>query len=158
MRLNLQLLHALENRNRLLGMGLSLYWGIVLVANFHGRPDNDLGDVEMMKCVGGQSGPYWCNSNVNGCGTSYCVSCPLSKIGSTCSTSTYKSYTPELCSNVSGNEYCDGSVSAACQDVYICDCKPFDKKGGICNEQNTVSKTTCLTTGIGCNYTPCPNQ
>ena len=155
--INMHLLRSLRNQRNLFGIGLGVYWAILLVISFRAHAGNELGNMEMMKKVGGQSSPSWCNPNLSNCATQACpLACPAGRAGLPCNTPTGAySDNPDLCSTASGNEYCTGgdNVQAACQDIYACTCDDAQ----LCNKAKTKTSTNCTTTSSNCSYEPCPN-
>jgi hypothetical protein len=158
MHLNLNHPHALLNRRNLLAAGLGVYWCIVFQLNYFALPEKALGDREMMKLVGGQSGGNdgSCTQLMT-CVDQDCKMCP--KAGEDCKDNQQKGYTAENCASGGSKLNCttgSPTLRILCNDYYSCDCT---MQG--CVQSQTKLNPGCIGSDVGtpkagCNYTVAP--
>jgi hypothetical protein len=155
MYLNMHLLRSLMKRRGLLGMGLGVYWAIVLAASFRTHGGNELGDREMMKCVGGQSPNNGTCTQRGICSNQSCTLCPT--VGKPCSDNEQVGFTAQACVKGGGYATCNttgANIRMLCNNFFGCDCT---MQG--CVPQTTVKSQQCISDDVGnpaCIFTAAP--
>lgn len=157
------LIHSFMNRRGLLGMGLGVYWAFVLVVTFRAHPEKYLGDLEMMKIVGGDSSGGSCAvRNGSTCNVSDpCVVCDANQINLPCTTREQVALFPEECYGSSSNDCIPSGtgIRAACHNYNECICTRTGKSQ-ICISNGKLKATDCFTIYPGvilqCTYQNCP--
>lgn len=166
MYLNMHLLRSHMNRRNLFGMGIGVYWTIVLVVSFRVQAGNQLDDMEMMKRVGGQSnnGAY-CVQRID-CKSLSCPSCTDLQVNGPCYGSPnikavgQTGYYTETCARDGNLETCAVTginTKARCIDYYSCNCRKAIDGNYYCYP-GAVYDTNCANIDVGqtCSYTVCP--
>ncbi len=163
MRLNLYLLQPLLSRRNLLGLGLGVYWLILFVVSFRANSESVLGDREMMKLVGGQSGGAYCQQRTL-CKDRSCQECTAAQLNGPCMDQQkpfigQTGYYTETCLTNGNLETCQvtgQNTSAQCVDYFPCNCRPDENNDPKCFP-GLVNNSQCTTidAGVTCTYTPC---
>lgn len=154
MYLNMDLLRSLMNRRGLLGMGLGVYWAIVLAASFRAHGGNELGDREMMKIVGGQTLNGTCIQR-GICKNQTCTICPI--VGQLCSDNSQVGQIAEACNNGGSPLTCTtgNQTRMLCNNFYQCDCTMTG-----CVARSVLFTQQCITDDVGkppsCAYRAAP--
>lgn len=162
MRSNMHLLDSLMSRSNLFGVGLGVYWAIVLAVTFRIQLDKDLGDIEMMKRIGGQTWNWTCNtpSTCTGGPVNCDQTFPCTQLNEPCNDQTTW-YSPQDCNTYqAGNSLCGPDTSDTCVICYkalLCTCQLSGTKL-VCQLQgNTTYKCRNFNTGgYDCHYQLCP--
>jgi hypothetical protein len=148
------------NRRNLLGMVFGVYWAIVLVVNFHAHAGKELGNMEMMKRLGGQSGYGYCTQRTF-CKDLSCLGCTEAQLNGPCTNppTGQIGYYTETCATDGDLETClvtRENVQALCIQYYPCNCRagsnglPYCQPGAVNNKQ-----CVSIDPGQTCTYTPC---
>lgn len=168
-----ELRQSLTKPRTILGLGLGMYWLLIVFASMSAHPYTPLGEVEMMKRFGGQGeGPALCALWVGS--TAYCqdfhcnTGCTEADYNSPCEYDNgteawyYTGYYPEVCNTISGGQYCTVTginTDVWCNKKYKCYCQPVNNLPQ-CVGAPTVTITTCIAIDVGdsvpCPYTACP--
>lgn len=164
MYLNTHLLRSLVNRRNLFGMGIGVYWAIVLVGSFRVHAGNELGDMEMMKRVGGQSSYGLCtiyNSVDSDCYTPKpCPSCTLGQLNGPCTDDEGNNATnknpeyPQECAAFGNGPYCSpgNTQDVLCYNWDYCQCELQGEEPECTTDDSQVF---CINLDVGTNL-PCP--